>query len=158
MTRQARNAWHAALIALLLGFASIAHGWTLKDTAGVRYTSSGLQGKWVLVNFWAPWCPMCIHEIPELASLQQAYPDLQVIGVAVMYKSRGEVMEAAKGLGYPIVTGSEDTAADFGGIIGLPTSFLYTPDGKLVGRHAGELTRAQIEQAMDGKAAALFTR
>lgn len=158
MTRQARNAWHAAMIALLLGFGSTAHGWTLKDTAGVRYTPSGMQGKWVLVNFWAPWCPMCIHEAPELSSLQQAHPDLQVIGVAVMYKSRSEVMEVGKGFGYPIAIGSEDTAGDFGGIIGLPTSFLYTPAGKLVGRHAGELTRAQVEQAMAGNAAALFTR
>lgn len=154
----ARQAWHTALIALLLSFGPAAQGWTLKDTAGVRYTSPAPQGKWVLVNFWAPWCPVCIHEMPEFSSLQQAHSDLQVIGVAVMYKSRTEVMGAAKGLGYPIVIGSEDTAADFGGIVGLPTSLLYAPDGKLVGRHAGELSRAQVEQAMDGKAAALFTR
>lgn len=160
--KNSREILHAMLLATLLCLATgaWAEDWQLKDTAGVRYTSAGLQGKWVLVNFWAPWCPMCIHEIPELASLQQARSDIQVIGVAVMYKNRNEVMQTAKAqnISYPVVIGNEDTAGDFGGIVGLPTSFLYAPSGKLVGRHAGPLNRAQIEQAMDGKAQALFTR
>jgi thiol-disulfide isomerase/thioredoxin len=152
----------ALLAALLLTFSAgtWAEGWSLKDTAGVRYSLSGLQGKWVLVNFWAPWCPMCIQEIPELASLQQAHRDLQVIGVAVMYKNRNEVtdMKHSHAISYPVVFGNEDTAGDFGGIVGLPTSFLYSPTGKLLGRHSGPLSKVEIEQAMEGRAAALFTR
>jgi thiol-disulfide isomerase/thioredoxin len=149
-------------IALLLtcSLGSWAEGWSLKDTTGVRHTLSGMSGKWVLVNFWAPWCPMCIHEMPEFTSLQQAHQDLQVIGVAVMYKTRAEVIDMARSqnIAYPIVFGNEDTAGDFGGIVGLPTSFLYSPAGKLIGRHAGPLSKLEVEQAMEGKAAALFTR
>ena len=59
---------------------------------------------------------------------------------------------------YPVVLGNEDTAGDFGGIEGLPTSFLYSPDGKLAGKHAGPLTRNDIEQTLAGKTAQLFAR
>ena len=148
------------LFYLLLAFSSMtmADDWTLKDKDGMGYSLSGLHGKWVLVNFWAPWCPTCLQEMPELVTLQKTHPDLQLIGVAVMYKTRREVTDIAQNLTYPVVFGNEDTAADFGGIPGLPTSFLYTPDGKLAGRHSGPLTLVDIEQAMAGKSATLFTR
>ncbi|MCX7194108.1 MAG: TlpA disulfide reductase family protein [Proteobacteria bacterium] len=147
-------------VLLLASISAFADGWSLKDKDGVRYTLSGLQGRWVLVNFWAPWCPTCLQEIPEFVSLQKQHKDLQVIGVAVMYKNRREVTDIAQSqaISYPVVFGSEDTAADFGGMVGMPTSFLYTPSGKLVGKHSGPLTQNEIEQAIEGKAAALFTR
>jgi hypothetical protein len=100
--------------------------------------------------------------LPDLATLQQRHKDLQVIGIAVMYKSRKEVlnMVAKESINYPIVLGDEDTAADFGGMAGVPTSFLYAPSGKLVGSHQGPLTLSEMEQAIEQKpeAAALFTR
>lgn len=152
----------ALLLSLCLDHAAWAGDWNLKDKDGTHYTLSGLHGKWVLVNFWAPWCPLCIQEMPDLISLQQQHKDLQVIGVAVMYQSRKEVMDmvSKQSISYPIVFGNEDTAGDFGGIVGLPTSFLYSPSGKLVGRHQGPLTQNEIEQAIEQKsdAAALFTR
>ena len=136
--------------------------WHLKDSEDVQYTLPALHGKWVLVNFWAPWCPPCIQEMPDLDALQQRHRDLQVIGVAVMYGSRKEVTDlvSKQSISYPIVLGNEDTAGDFGGLDGMPTSFLYTPSGKLVGHHQGILTQTEIEQAMAQKPDALnlFTR
>jgi thiol-disulfide isomerase/thioredoxin len=150
------------LAAFLLQPSAFAGGWSLKDRDGVQYTLSGLQGRWVLVNFWAPWCPPCLEEMPDFAALQQQHRDLQVIGVAVMYRSRDKVTAVLDKLSisYPIVFGNEDTAADFGGLDGLPTSFLYSPSGQLVGHHQGILTRAEIEQAIAQKpgAASLFIR
>jgi len=152
----------AILLSLSFAHAVCASDWNLKDKDGTHYSLSGLRGKWVLVNFWAPWCPLCIQEIPEFIALQQQHKDLQVIGVAVMYKSRKEVMDMVtkQSISYPIVFGNEDTAGDFGGMDGMPTSFLYSPSGKLVGRHQGPLTQNEIEQAIEQKpdAAPLFTR
>ncbi len=137
-------------ILLIFSLSTWANEWSLKDTGGMRHTLSGLHGKWVLVNFWAPWCPTCIQEMPGLIALQKQHKDLQVIGVAVMYKNRKEVLDMvdSKAISYPVVLGSEDTASDFGGMVGLPTSFLYSPAGKLVSRYEGSLTKNEIEQVM----------
>jgi thiol-disulfide isomerase/thioredoxin len=153
-----------AALLLLLGLvhATWAVDWSLKDKNGAHYTLSGLEGKWVLVNFWAPWCPPCLQEMPDLDAMQHQHSDLQVIGVAVMYGSRKEVTDTVNKLSvsYPIVFGNEDTAGDFGGLDGMPTSFLYSPSGKLVGRHQGILTQNEIERVIQQRpgAAGLFTR
>jgi thiol-disulfide isomerase/thioredoxin len=162
MISSSRNGTALAALMLLLSLAqaSWAGDWNLKDRDGTNFTLSGLHGKWVLVNFWAPWCPPCLQEMPDLNALQQRHKDLQVIGVAVMYGSRKEVTDIIGKLSvsYPIVFGNEDTAGDFGGLDGLPTSFLYTPSGKLLGLHQGMLTKAQIEQVIEQNpgASALF--
>lgn len=133
-----------------------AGGWSLESRDGTPYSLAGLHGRWVLVNFWAPWCPPCLAEMPELDALQKRHQDLQVIGVAVMYRSRQQVIDAAQAVSYPIVFGNEDIASDFGGMTGMPTSFLYTPEGKLAGRHEGPLTQAEMEQAINGNSTAFF--
>jgi thiol-disulfide isomerase/thioredoxin len=152
----------ALLLTLSLAHAAWADDWSLKDTNDTHYTLSGLHGKWVLVNFWAPWCPPCLEEMPDLNKVQLQHKDVQVIGVAVMYNSRKEVTDIVSKLSvsYPIVFGNEDTAGDFGGLDGMPTSFLYSPSGQLVGHHQGPLTLDEVEQAIEQKpeAAALFTR
>ena len=127
-----------------------AGSWTLKDTDGVKYKLDDLRGKWVVVNFWAPWWPPCLAELPELIKLQQQHNDVLVIGVSEQFKRKQEVTDVVKKLSvpYPIVFGDEDTAADFGGIEGLPTTFLYSPDGKLVSKQDGPVTQNGIEQVM----------
>jgi thiol-disulfide isomerase/thioredoxin len=102
----------------------------------------------VLVNFWATWCPPCLEEIPELVSLDEARDDVQVIGIAIDWNDRRQVLQFAEGMfvGYPIVLGDRALAERFGGIKALPASLLYDPAGILVARHAGALTRADIER------------
>ena len=82
--------------------------------------------------------------------MQQQHKDILLIGVSVQYKRKQEVTDMVQKLAvtYPIVYGDEDTAADFGGIEGLPTTFLYSPDGKLVNKQDGPVTQQAIEQAM----------
>lgn len=140
----------ACILSLALCGTACAADWRLKDKEGVRYTLSSLKGKWVLVNFWAPWCPPCLEEMPGFSALQKRHPDLQVIGVAIMYRKKSEVLNVARqqALPYPIVLGDEDTAAQFGGIEALPTSYLYTPAGKLLTQRQGPFTQREIERLM----------
>jgi thiol-disulfide isomerase/thioredoxin len=153
-----------AVLACLLAMSPVhtahAREWNLKDKDGMQYTLSSLRGKWVLVNFWAPWCPECIREIPEFNALHEQRKDLQVIGVAVMYDNRKQVLDkiAKYSIAFPTVFGNEDTAGDFDGLDGVPTSFLYTPSGQLVGHHQGPLTRSEIEQIItQNDAGSLFS-
>jgi thiol-disulfide isomerase/thioredoxin len=135
---------------------AFASGWDLKDKDGIHYRLSDLKGKWVLVNFWAPWCPPCLQEMPEFSALVKKHKDVLVIGVAVMYRKKQEVLDVVKtkSISYPVVLGNEDIASEFGEIEGLPTSFLYAPSGKLVGRHDGPLSQIDVEKAMQQKSSA----
>jgi len=155
--------WKRAVMMLLAVLCAaqvaLADEWSLKDRDGIQYKLSDEKGKWVLVNFWAPWCPPCLAEMPGLDALQKQHKDLLVIGVAVMYGKVQEVTDVVreKSLSYPIVLGNEDVASDFGGMNGLPTSFLYSPSGELVGHHEGPLTQNDVEQAIAQKPAAKKT-
>jgi thiol-disulfide isomerase/thioredoxin len=146
---------HAVRSALLLSalFAAqgaLAGGWTLKDTRGVSHTLAQEKGKWVLINFWAPWCPPCLAEMPGFSAMQQKHRDLQVIGVAVMYRNDADVLAVVnrQKLAYPVVLGNDDISSEFGELSGLPTSFLYDPSGKRVGRHEGPLSPRELERVM----------
>lgn len=156
--------WKGVLLALLLCpiHSALADEWRLKDKDGIQYKLSEQKGKWVLVNFWAPWCPSCVQEIPGLEALQKSHKDILVIGVAVMYRKKQEVMDIVRSqsISYPIVLGNEDIASEFGEMKGMPTSFLYSPSGKLIGHHDGTLTQKEIEQILEHRsdAAILFTR
>ena len=156
--RTLQASWKDLLLACLLAFGSaqvaLADDWNLKDKDGVHYRLSEQKGKWVLVNFWAPWCAPCLEELPGLDAIQKQHKDLLVIGVAVLYRKKQDVMDAIQkaSVSYPIVLGNEDIASDFGEMKGMPTSFLYSPSGKLVGHHDGPLTQADIEQTMAQKA------
>jgi thiol-disulfide isomerase/thioredoxin len=158
--------WKGALLVLLFCLCplqvALADDWNLKSMDGAHYKLSEQKDKWVLVNFWAPWCPTCLAEIPALDALQKEHKDLLVIGIAVQYGKIQEVTDALRTLSvnYPIVLGNEDIASDFGGMNGMPTSFLYAPTGKLVGQHEGPLTQEEIEQVMAKKSGSekIFTR
>src|SRR3989338_8143982 len=70
---------------LVLPFSVQAAGFSLEDTQGNSHRLEDYRGKWVLVNFWATWCPPCLSEIPELSSLHDTHKgkDLVVIGIAI---------------------------------------------------------------------------
>jgi len=134
---------------LALGFSShaLASDFVLQDMQGKTHHLSDYRGKWVLVNYWATWCPPCLHELPELSSLHTAHNGIAVIGIAMDYSSGKEVAEFGKshGISYPIVLGNRKVVAQIGELDVLPTSYLFNPAGEQVGYQAGEVTRASIE-------------
>ena len=132
-----------------------AAGFTLTDTKGATHNLADYKGKWVLVNFWATWCPPCLEEIPDLINLHEAYKDnkLAVIGIAVDYQNPKQVIEFANNMfiTYPIVLGNAKINAQIGQIRGLPTTYLYNPEGKLVASNVGALTRDAVEKYISKK-------
>lgn len=120
----------------------------VNDLDGGIISSASLQGKVVLLNFWATWCPPCREEIPEMIALANRYKDrLQIIGVSMDDAPPEEVREFAKqvGINYPIVMGSHAISAEYGGVPALPTSFVVNPEGRVVEKHVGLFPPAVYE-------------
>lgn len=140
-------------VLVLLSHSVRADGFNVTDLNGKAHALSDYRGKWVLVNFWATWCPPCLEEIPDLLALEEAHKELAVIGVAMDYKSKKEVMDFADDnlMSYPLVLGDEKTVSQFGDAEVLPTTYLYNPQGKLVKRYRGSISRAAVEKLLSGK-------
>ncbi len=145
-----------AAVLLLAAVTASAESFVFKDMQGQPQRLQDYRGKWVLVNFWATWCPPCLEEIPDLVKLHEAHKnkDLVVIGVA-LDSTRESVVEfvAKKKIGYPVVMGDYDLAAQVGEVDALPTSYLYDPAGKLVSYQQGMVTRASVESYVRSKTA-----
>lgn len=138
------------LLLLLLGMiATTAQAFNLTDSKGKVHRLADYKGKWVLVNFWATWCPPCLDEIPDLVSLHESKKNnLAVIGVAMEYLDPKAVLDFAdqQMISYPIVLGNSAISKQVGTVRGLPTTYLYNPQGKIVAYNVGPLTRADVEK------------
>lgn len=125
----------------------------MKDLAGKEHRLSDYRGKWVLINYWATWCPPCLDELPDFISLyEQRYlqaksKDLMVLGIAVDYKNAQEVRLFVDDMlvSYPIILGTPKIFAQFGSPKILPTTLIYNPQGKLVKLKQGQLTKLAVE-------------
>ena len=140
--------WLAGLLLALMGTCAQATDFKVTDTNGKTHTLSGYKGKWVLVNYWATWCPPCLEEIPDLIALHENKKNnLVVLGVALDYRNAKQVTDFADGLlvTYPIVLGNPKITNQIGPVQGLPTTYLFNPEGKLVAQQVGLITREAVE-------------
>lgn len=125
-----------------------------KDMQGNVQRLNDYRGKWVLVNFWATWCPPCLEEVPDLVELHEAHKktDLVVIGVALDSTEKSvKAFVTKRKVTYPIVLGDYDMAEQVGQIEVLPTSYLYNPQGELVSYQEGILSRESVESYIKNK-------
>ncbi len=108
---------------------------------GKEIDSDQFQGKVLLITFFATWCPPCIQEIPNLIDLQNEYKEkgFSVIGISVDQggrKSVAKLMEKT-GINYPVLMADSKITRDFGGIVGIPTSFLINKNGNVIKSYPG---------------------
>ncbi len=146
----------AAALVLLVAGSAAAKDFVFKDTQGQTQRLSDYHGKWVLVNFWATWCPPCMAEIPDLIALHNAHKDKDLVVIGVSMDSTREAVKkfvAKHGITYPIVVGDYKLAGQIGEVEGLPTSYLFDPDGKAVVAHTGVVTQASLEEYIRSKSA-----
>jgi peroxiredoxin len=115
---------------------------------GKQLKLSDYRGKLVLLNFWATWCPPCREEMPLFSKWQREMraKGLQVIGVS-MDDDAASVKEflAEYPVTYPIVMGDVKLAETYGGVLGLPLSYLIDTQGRIVARYQGEADLAKME-------------
>lgn len=119
----------------------------IKTFDGGSFDLSQHRGRWVVVNFWATWCNPCLKEIPDLAAMDAAHEEVEVIGLAFEEIERAdmEAFLAQRPIPYPIaIVDTFGPPTDFGIPRGLPTTFLIDPDGKVAATHLGPVTSEDL--------------
>ena len=134
--------------------AGSAPAFTLTDLNGKPVSLADFRGKVVVLNFWATWCPPCRREIPDFIDLQREYGSrgVQIVGIALDEPEKVQAFARQNGMNYPVLLGSDEISMKYGGIEGIPTTFIIDRDGKIVNRFEGfrprEVFEAEIKQLL----------
>ncbi|MBL7074465.1 TlpA family protein disulfide reductase [candidate division KSB1 bacterium] len=121
----------------------------LKDLNGKEHRLLDYRDKVVILDFWATWCGPCRMEIPHFINLQKEFGDkgFQMIGIG-LDKGGKEILAPfakKKGINYPILIGDERVVKDYGGIRGIPTTFVISPQGKIFRKYVGYRGKSVFE-------------
>jgi thiol-disulfide isomerase/thioredoxin len=144
-----RSHSHAAITATAAPALAAAPELIVTDLSGDALHTANYKGKVVLVNFWAAWCTPCAEEVPQFIALQKKYQDqgLQVIGFSVEDNAT-ELRNFYRKyqMNYPVIPSDLKIADAFGGVLGLPTTFVIGRDNRIHGKHNGATNFALLEQ------------
>lgn len=129
--------------------------WSFDDLEGQQHLLSEWQGPYLVINFWATWCPPCLKEIPSFVSLQNKFSNEQVqfIGVAYDHLEAVQDFVAKTEINYPVVLGGDDVAVfmrELGNKIGaLPFTAVVDSRGQVVASHQGEWHLDDAEKTLN---------
>jgi len=127
-----------SLPALSAPFAAPEFSLTGED--GNRYRLSDYRGQVVVVNFWATWCPPCRYEMPAMERAYQKLKDEKIVLLAVNVGEDEETVFAFTGqypVSFPLLLDRDGTVVKQYPVIGLPTTFVIDPRGKVTHRAVG---------------------
>ena len=134
------------------GEGALAPAFTLSDLNGKAVNLSDFQGKVIILDFWATWCPPCREEIPHFIALYNKHKDkgLVVLGVALDNEGAAAVRPFAQahGINYPLVIGDQKVTQAYGGIRGIPTTFVIDRKGRIVQKYIGYRDEQVFESAI----------
>ena len=119
---------------------------TLTDLAGKSWTLQQLRGKVVLVNFWATWCPPCRKELPDLQALYSRFQAQGFLILAISDEGVAKVKPFVedRNLTYPVLLDPGRKVNQLFEVQGIPKSFVYDRDGKLVAESIDMRTQQQF--------------
>lgn len=124
-----------------------AANFTLVDLQGKTWTLKDLRGKVVLVNFWATWCPPCQKEMPDLEALYNQFKDQGFVVLALSQDDETEKVApfiAERKITFPVLLDPGQKVGALFQVNGIPKSFVYNRDGKLVAQSIDMRTRHQF--------------
>lgn len=137
-----------ALLLLSVGAQAEPVDFTLPDTNGMKHKLSDYKGKWVVVNYWATWCPPCLSEIPELVDFHEDHKDRDAVVLGVNFEdiSLNGLKQFSEEyfMNYPVLQTKPGPSSELGPIPGLPTTYLVSPSGEVVARQVGPVTAKLI--------------
>lgn len=127
-----------------------APAFTLPDLSGRGVSLADFKGKVVVLDFWATWCPPCRKEIPDFITIQNEYGSkgVQVVGIALDELPKVQDFVRSNGMNYPVLMGNDAITALYGGIEGIPTTFIIDRNGKITERFEGYRPRQTFVDAI----------
>jgi peroxiredoxin len=119
---------------------------SLKDLSGKTWTFSELRGKVVLVNFWATWCPPCRKEVPDLEALYGRFAGkgFVVLGISDEETAKVAPFIAERKISFPVLLDPGRKVNEMFVVEGIPKSFVYDREGKLVAQSIDMRTQKQF--------------
>jgi peroxiredoxin len=119
---------------------------TLTDLAGKSWTLKSLRGHVVMVNFWATWCQPCRKEIPDLESLYKQFSGqgLVILGISDEEDAKVRPFAQQYDMSYPVLLDPGGKVNKLFRIEGIPKTFVFDRDGKLVTESIDMRTRSQF--------------
>ena len=145
-------AWLVFALLPVVNQASDNTDYELRDMDGKSHQVSDNRGKWLIINFWATWCPPCIQEMPELERFyQQNSSSAQVWGVTFEDSDKATIRQFIEQLGitYPVLGYGQDPLTGFGTVTVLPTTFVIDKQGLFLHRFEGPITAQNIAKIID---------
>jgi peroxiredoxin len=123
---------------------------TLSDLQGKSWHLRELKGKVVLVNFWATWCPPCRKEMPDLQALYDKYKDQGFVVLSISDEEAAKVSPfvTERNISYPVLLDPGRKVNEAFVVEGIPKSFVYDREGKLVAQSIDMRTRGQFQQML----------
>jgi thiol-disulfide isomerase/thioredoxin len=131
-----------------------APAFSLPDLAGNQVNLAQFKGKVLVIDFWATWCPPCREAIPELVAMKKKYGSqgFDIVGIS-MDENPARVVPPfvdRYGINYPILMADSEVSSAFGGIYGLPTTFIVDRQGNIAQRYIGYVDLQVIEKEIEG--------
>jgi len=120
-----------------------------RDFGGKTISLRSYRGRVVLLNFWATWCAPCLQELPRFAAWQREYGEdgLQVIAVSMDDdEAAARALARKMGLDFVVMMGDAGLGKRYGGVLGLPVTFLIDRDGTVAERFESGGHLAQMEE------------
>ena len=135
---------------------------TLPGLDGKPVSLSDYRGKWVLVNYWATWCPPCQEEIPELNDFHERHQDGDAVVIGINFEDIGKEQLASFVdsfmMSYPVLRSEPMAVTPLGTVPGLPTTFIIAPDGSTAGHDVGGGQRGGRRRRLHGESRSLRAR
>lgn len=123
---------------------------SLPDAAsGEMVDSESFNGKAKLVIFFATWCPPCMQEVPVLKRLQEEYGDKDLAIIALSVDRREADVQRfieRSQVNYPVLMANRAVVQDFGGIPGVPVTFLVSKEGHVLRKYPGLVPHKLLER------------
>lgn len=127
---------------------------SVTDMNGDIHSRKSVKGKYLVINFWATWCPPCLKEIPAFVDFYELYKDkVQLLGLNYEEADVDKITEFSDTflINYPIILFTEKNATEFGKfgkITVMPTTYIYSPDGDLIDFYKGEIGIEILKKAI----------